>query len=96
MLLEEWSELGKGALFAASDSAQVELVEFDDVEDAPEPRVALGLEITGVDEVYERLKAQGIEAKAPPRIRPWGMYGFGVLDPNGVPINIYEPVPSDG
>ena len=35
--------------------------------------------------------AFGAKIKAPPRIRDWGMYGFGAFDPNGVPINIYEP-----
>jgi hypothetical protein len=46
-----------------------------------------------VDRVYARLTAMGVEAKAPPRVTPWGMYGFGVLDPNGVPVNVYEPAP---
>ncbi|HET6623125.1 MAG TPA: VOC family protein [Gaiellaceae bacterium] len=95
-LLEEWSDMGRGALLAASTGAQVELVEQEDVVDIPEPRVGLGLQVTGVDSVYERLAAMGIRAKAPPRVRPWGMYGFGVLDPNGVPVNVYEPAPAPG
>jgi catechol 2,3-dioxygenase-like lactoylglutathione lyase family enzyme len=90
-LLEEWSDMGRGALLAASTGARVELVEQEGVVDTPEPRVALGLQVTGVDLVYGRLTAMGIPAKAPPRVRPWGMYGFGVLDPNGVPVNVYEP-----
>ena len=92
-LLEEWSDMGRGALLAASTGARVELVEQEGVVDTPEPRVALGLQVTGVDLVYGRLTAMGIPAKAPPRVRPWGMYGFGVLDPNGVPVNVYEPTP---
>ena len=83
VVLEEWSELGRGALLAASDDARVELIELDEVPEVDEPRVALGLQITGVDAVYARLTA--------PRARAWGMYGFGALDPNGVPINVYEP-----
>ncbi len=91
LLLEEWSEMGRGALLSASDDAHVELVEMEDLPEVGEPRVTLGLQITGVDEAYERLTALGARTKAPPRARPWGMYGFGVFDPNGVPINIYEP-----
>ena len=94
-LLEEWTDMGKGALLATSADARVELIEMDDVVDVPEPRVGLGIEIVGVDEVFERLARLGIQAKAPPRVRPWGMYGFGVLDPNGVPINVYEPAADD-
>ena len=90
-LLEEWSDMGRGALLAASGDAQVELIEMADVPVTPEPRVALGLQITGVDGVYARLISAGAEVKAPPRERSWGMYGFGALDPNGVPINVYEP-----
>ena len=91
VVLEEWSELGRGALLAASDDARVELIELDEVPEVDEPRVALGLQITGVDAVYARLTALGATTKAPPRARAWGMYGFGALDPNGVPINVYEP-----
>ena len=94
-LLEEWTDMGKGALLATSTDARVELIEMDGVIDVAEPRVGLGLQIVGVDEVFERLMNLGIQAKAPPRVRPWGMYGFGVLDPNGVPINVYEPTPDD-
>jgi predicted enzyme related to lactoylglutathione lyase len=90
-LLEEWSDMGRGALLAASDDAQVELIEMADVPATAEPRVGLGLQITGVDGVYARLTSAGAEVKAPPRERPWGMYGFGTFDPNGVPINVYEP-----
>ena len=92
LVLEEWTEMGQGALLAASDNAHVELIEMEDVPEVGEPRVALGLQITGVDEMYERLTALGARTKAPPRARAWGMYGFGVFDPNGVPINIYEPM----
>jgi hypothetical protein len=35
--------------------------------------------------------AFGTEIKVPSRPRAWAMYGFGTFDPNGVPINIYEP-----
>jgi catechol 2,3-dioxygenase-like lactoylglutathione lyase family enzyme len=90
-VLEEWADMGRGALLAASDLAQVELIELDAVPEPGEPRVALGLQITGVDAVYERLTASGARIKAPPRVRAWGMYGFGAFDPNGVPVNIYEP-----
>ena len=90
-LIEEWSDMGRGAIFEASATTQVELVEMESVPNVEEPRTTLGLRITGVDEVYERIVAFGGKVKAAPRERDWGMYGFGAFDPNGVPINIYEP-----
>jgi len=92
-LIDEWSDMGRGALFEASDTAQIELVEVDAVADVDEPRTTIGLKIIGVDDVYARLVALGAKTKAPPRLRAWGMYGFGAFDPNGVPVNIYEPAP---
>jgi catechol 2,3-dioxygenase-like lactoylglutathione lyase family enzyme len=90
-LLDEWSDMGHGALFEASDTVHIELVEMEAVAELDEPRTTIGLKITGVDEVHARLVAAGVRIKAPPRIRAWGMYGFGAFDPNGVPINVYEP-----
>jgi catechol 2,3-dioxygenase-like lactoylglutathione lyase family enzyme len=92
-LLEEWSDMGRGALFEASANAHIELVEMPSVLDVDEPRTTIGLKIEGVDAVYARVVAHGAVVKAPPRARAWGMYGFGLFDPNGVPINIYEPSP---
>jgi len=92
-LIDEWSDMGRGALFEASDTAHLELVEMAAVPDVDEPRTTIGLRVTGVDEVHSRLAAFGAKIKAPPRTRAWGMYGFGAFDPNGVPINVYEPAP---
>ena len=84
--------MGRGALLAASDGCQIELVEMEGVEPPSEPCVTLGLKLNhAVDDVFERLTALGARTKAPPRTRAWGMYGFGAFDPNGVPVNIYEP-----
>ena len=92
-LLEEWQEMGRGALLKASENAQIELVEMDIAPSAEEPCTTIGLKVvSGVDAVHARLVAAGARIKAPPRERAWGMYGFGTFDPNGVPINIYEPI----
>jgi predicted enzyme related to lactoylglutathione lyase len=90
-LIEEWSDMGRGALFEAHQAVHIELVEMPTVPNVEEPRTTIGLKIVGVDEVHERLVAFGAKIKAPPRTRAWGMYGFGAFDPNGVPVNVYEP-----
>jgi catechol 2,3-dioxygenase-like lactoylglutathione lyase family enzyme len=93
-LTEEWTEMGRGAILRASTSAEVELIEVDEVADPPEPRTAIGLQVDDreVDLIYGRLERAGARLKAPPRVRAWGMRGFGALDPSGVPVNIYAPV----
>ena len=51
----------------------------------------LGLQVAPeeVDAIYQRLEAAGATLKARPRVRAWGMRGFGALDPTGVPVNVY-------
>ena len=51
--------------------------------------VALGLEVDDVDVWYARLRERGWTTKAPP-IDAFGKRGFGTIDPNGVPVNIYS------
>jgi catechol 2,3-dioxygenase-like lactoylglutathione lyase family enzyme len=38
---------------------------------------------TAVDELYERVRAAGIEPEGPPRDRPWGERTFHAMDPDG-------------
>jgi catechol 2,3-dioxygenase-like lactoylglutathione lyase family enzyme len=91
-LKEEWIDMGRGALLAASDGCEVELIEVEAVAEPVEPSVTIGFKLErGVDDVYQRLLALGARTKARPRMRSWGMYGFGTFDPSGVPVNIYEP-----
>jgi catechol 2,3-dioxygenase-like lactoylglutathione lyase family enzyme len=93
-LTEEWDDMGRGAILRASSDAEVELIEVGELADPPEPRTTLGLQVSEdeVDAVYGRLEAAGARLKAPPRVRSWGMRGFGAFDPSGVPVNIYAPV----
>ena len=92
-LTEEWSDLGRGAIFSLSAASEVELIEVDGLADPPEPRTTLGLQVReeDVDAIYRRLETAGARLKAPPRVRAWGMRGFGAFDPSGVPVNVYAP-----
>ena len=80
-----------------SAASEVELIEVDELADPPEPRTTLGLQVAedDVDAIYGRLEAAGARLKAPPRVRAWGMRGFGAFDPSGVPVNIYAPAPAE-
>lgn len=49
------------------------------------------LEVTGVDELYEHCRALGVvHPNAPLSDQPWGTREFGVLDPDGNLIGLYE------
>ena len=41
-LIDEWSDMGRGAVFEAAETAHVELVEIAAVPDVDEPRSTLG------------------------------------------------------
>ena len=92
-VVEEWTELGRGALLRIGEDTDLELIELDGVERPSEPRMGIGLELEEalVDEIHERLVRLGFRVKGPPELRPWGKRGFGALDPDGVPVNVYGP-----
>ncbi len=49
------------------------------------------LEVTGVDELHERCRRLGVvHPRAPLTDQPWGTREFGVLDPDGNLIGLYE------
>ena len=49
------------------------------------------LEVTGVEELYEHCRALGVvHPRAPLTDQPWGTREFGVLDPDGNLIGLYE------
>ncbi len=55
--------------------------------------VFLGLEVEDVDVVFEKLRARGHRIVVPLTSEPWGRRHFGILDPNGIPIDIYSNAP---
>jgi catechol 2,3-dioxygenase-like lactoylglutathione lyase family enzyme len=85
-LVEEWREGGHGAVVRLTQDTDLELIELDDA--AGYGGVGLGLEVEDVDAVYARLQAAHVKTKAAP-VDAFGKRGFGVDDPNGVPVNIY-------
>ena len=49
------------------------------------------LEVTSIDELYEHCRRLGVvHPRAPLTDQPWGTREFGVLDPDGNLISLYE------
>ena len=57
----------------------------------------LTIEVDNVDEIYNRLKENGVEIEVEIRDEPWGDRHFAIEDPNGIGIDIvrYSP-PQEG
>jgi catechol 2,3-dioxygenase-like lactoylglutathione lyase family enzyme len=89
-LVEEWSEYGHGAVLSAGGVARVELIDLD-LPDAELPRHApfLGLKVSDVEMIHERVVAAGAPILSALEQRPWGGRGFAVEDPNGIGVNVY-------
>jgi catechol 2,3-dioxygenase-like lactoylglutathione lyase family enzyme len=90
-LVEEWAEYGHGAVLSGGGQARVELIELDVPNEAlPGHAPFLGLQVDDVEDRHGRLLAAGANVVSPLADRAWGGRGFGVLDPNGVSINVYS------
>ena len=83
---EQWYEGGRGAVLRLSAGVDLEILELG----APGEYggVAVGLEVDDVDAWYDRVVRQGATPNAPP-VDAFRKRGFGVSDPNGVPVNVY-------
>ncbi|MFF1795984.1 VOC family protein, partial [Kitasatospora sp. NPDC058263] len=46
--------------------------------------------VTGIAEEAARLVAAGVKVTAPLTLQPWGAWTFGVLDPNGIDVQLAE------
>lgn len=50
--------------------------------------VYLTIEVANVDELYQQLKAKGVQILIDIRNEPWGDRHFAIQDPNGVGIDL--------
>lgn len=57
--------------------------------------VLLNFEVANADEEYERVLAQGLTVLLALRDEPFGQRHFIVQDPNGVLIDVIQPIPPD-
>ena len=58
--------------------------------------VFYGLEVDDADAEYRRLAGLGLDVAFAPRDEPWGHRHFGVVDPNGIVVDIIQPIAVPG
>ena len=57
--------------------------------------LAFGFEVADVEAAYAEAKAQGWAIALELRQEPWGQKYFAVTDPNGIAIDVIQPVEPD-
>ncbi len=54
---------------------------------------AFSVEVPDADQECQRLKEKGIEPIHPLTDQPWGWRSFHIVDPNGIILDLYHPIP---
>jgi len=63
----------------------------------PDAGFWLTLQVSDAENMYRKVNRKGIEIYYPIRSEPWGQKRFGIIDPNGIYIDIVEQtVPAEG
>ncbi|AKN74211.1 extradiol dioxygenase [Streptomyces sp. PBH53] len=58
------------------------------------PRVLLSIGVDDVDETLGRVEALGGSVRSGPHDMPWGQRVAHILDPDGNPLNLTQPIPA--
>ncbi|BCM71013.1 MULTISPECIES: VOC family protein [Streptomyces] len=58
------------------------------------PRVLLSIGVDDVDETLGRVEALGGSVRSGPNDMPWGQRVAHILDPDGNPLNLTQPIPA--
>ncbi len=76
--------------FASKENKTAQISVFRNEENKPlnNSAIFLSIEVTDIDNWYERAKIQNIEIVYPMTNENWGVRRFFIKDPNGVTINL--------
>lgn len=95
-LKHSWNEPnGRGAIFAAEDTAEVEFFGAPEgqPQTAPPPaNVNIAFQVNDVDAHYARLLDAGVTLVETIGDRPWGNRSFGIQSPDGLNIWIFSDI----
>ena len=70
------------------------LVAKPDLETGATPRILLSIGVGDLDEVLGRVTTLGGSVRGGPEDMPWGQRVAHILDPDGNPVNLTEPIPA--
>jgi catechol 2,3-dioxygenase-like lactoylglutathione lyase family enzyme len=85
-----WDEHGRGIIFVATGTGQIEIFEYVDAGSAPVPTgMKLAWEVDDVDAEFARLSAAGVPILEAPTDRPWGHRNITIADPDGIVVTLF-------
>jgi uncharacterized glyoxalase superfamily protein PhnB len=96
--IQSWKRPGNvGALLTPGRGAGQTAIEILDLKERNTRKgrpanVELGLEVKDVDAWHDRLKRQGIPIVEALEDKAWGHRAFGIEDPDGMRITLYEAI----
>ncbi|MGW7792420.1 VOC family protein [Streptomyces tricolor] len=76
------------------DDTDLGLVAKPDAGTGAAPRVLLSIGVDDVDETLGRVEALGGSVRSGPNDMPWGQRVAHILDPDGNPLNLTQPIPA--
>ena len=91
----ELTHAGAGLGILRCDAVEIHLWVADGSAPGAERRLAgsasCRVQVTGVDDLFERCRVLGVlHPAAPLRDEPWGTREFGVLDPDGNLVSLFQ------
>ena len=68
--------------------AQISIIQNDEKKPLDNKAIFLSIEVSDINQWYERANKQKIEIVYPITIEPWGIKRFFIKEPNGATINL--------
>jgi predicted enzyme related to lactoylglutathione lyase len=72
----------------SNPTAQISLAKGTASEASRQSAVTISIEVADVDQIHQQAVAMGVPIVYPLTDEPWRVRRFGVIDPNGVTINV--------
>ena len=86
---DSWDDNGRGTIFDCA-GGQIEVFEAPPGGAARPSGVMIAYEVDDSTSWHDRLVADGVTITQDLAVMPWGHRSFGVTDPNGVPVILFE------
>ena len=77
--------------YETNPTAQISIVQSENTENL-NSSISLSIEVTEIDNLYEKAKELKLEITYEITDEPWGVRRFWVKDPNGITINLMEHI----